>query len=116
MRVAALTIAAAAVVAAGCGGKDAGVPYAGVSSYDAAGAAQDVFAEEREDSASPLYRKEGVVAAVKEGHRADGGEAWVVTLENFDHHVYETCIFVWGKRIPFKVDYTYDVGPCPPSV
>ena len=111
-----IAVLAAAIVLAGCSGKGGGEPYAGVSSYDAAGVAQDVFADEREDADSPLYRKEGVVADVVEGRRENGGEAWVVTLEDFDHHVYETCIFVWGKQIPYKVDYTFDVGPCPPSV
>jgi hypothetical protein len=110
-------LAAVAVVTTSCNAAKKGGPFAGLGAYDAGTAARKIIDQETVTPGSPLRNRELVVADETKGTLpGTGRQAWVISLENFDHVKSKYCIYLWGRFTPFQgADVKYDIDSCPVS-
>jgi hypothetical protein len=110
-------LAVCALAASGCASAHKGGPFAGLDQYDAGNAASNILDDETADPSSRLFHEELAVADVSQGERpVTRRPAWVVSLENFDHKRSRTCLYLWGRFVPFQgSNVNYVVDDCPSS-
>ena len=98
-----------------CSAKGRAVRRSGA--YDAGTAARKIIDQETVTPGSRLRNRELVVADEAKGKLpGTSRQAWVISMENFDHVKSKYCIYLWGKFTPFQgADVKYDIDSCPDS-